>query len=193
MPVNTLYFATGNKEKLLLAQTVCAKFGIKVEQAVIEIDEIQGENPMVIVEDKVRRAYGGLSKPVAVSDDSWDIPALRGFPGPYMKSINKWFRPEDFIRLMNGVNNRAVILHQYLAYYDGVNLSIFKNDIEGIITDKPRGENEQTPCMTVTVLNGDNGQTMAEVYEQGKEAVERRYLQSSDVWHKFVKQYVGKR
>ena len=96
--MNKIFFVTGNAEKMLIAQTVCSSSGINVEQVIIEIDEIQGEDPMIIVQDKARRAYEGLAKPIVVSDDSWDIPALNGFPGPYMKSMNKWFKSEDFLR-----------------------------------------------------------------------------------------------
>jgi non-canonical purine NTP pyrophosphatase (RdgB/HAM1 family) len=187
--MDTVYFVTGNQDKLLIAQTVCSKFDIKVEQVVIKVDEIQGEDPIIIVQDKVYRAYEGLSKPLVISDDSWDIPALNGFPGPYMKSINKWFQPEDFIRLMEGKTDRRIILHQYLAYYDGTILKTFKNDIFGKIIDKPRGKNDHSPNMTVTELDHDNGKTIAEVFEQGEKAVIARYQNRPDAWHKFAEWY----
>ena len=129
---------------------------------------------------------GSFSKPIVVSDDSWDIPALNGFPGPYMKSINMWFKPEDFLRLMNGVQERAIILHQYLAYYDGSMMQVFKNDIPGKIINDARGKNDRSPNMTVTVLDHDNGKTIAEVFEQGEKAVVERYLSRRDAWHKFA-------
>jgi non-canonical purine NTP pyrophosphatase (RdgB/HAM1 family) len=191
--MNTLYFATGNKEKMLIAQTVCSKFNIKVEQAVIEVDEIQGEDPVAIVQDKARRAYDSLSKPVAVSDDSWDIPALNGFPGPYMKSINKWFKPEDFIRLMNSIKDRSIILHQFLVFNDGSEMKIFKNDIYGRIIDKPRGKNDRSPNMSVIELDADNGKTIAEVFEQGEETLANRYLARPDAWHELAEWYNSKK
>ena len=80
--MHSVYFATTNKEKLLIAQTVCSQFDIEVFQANADIDEIQGEDPGPIVKDKARRAYELLLKPIVVSDDSWAIPALNGFPGP---------------------------------------------------------------------------------------------------------------
>jgi non-canonical purine NTP pyrophosphatase (RdgB/HAM1 family) len=184
--MDTVYFATSNQEKMLIAQTVCSKFNINVEQASIDIDEIQGEDPVIIVQDKARRAYEGLSKPVVVSDDSWDIPALNGFPGPYMKSINKWFHSNDFLRLMKGINDRSIILHQLLAYYDGSTMKVFSNDIHGKVIDESRGKNDRSPNMTVTVLDHDNGKTIAEVFEQGEKAVFERYLNRPDAWHGFV-------
>ncbi len=163
--MDTVYFATGNTEKLLIAQIVCSKWNIKVEQAKVDIDEIQGEDPAYIVKDKAFRAFESLARPVVVSDDSWDIPSLKGFPGPYMKSINKWFTAEDFLRLMNGRNDRRIILHQLLAYYDGKELQVFTNDITGKIINEARGINERSPNMLVTVLDDDNGKTIAEVFE----------------------------
>lgn len=184
-------FATSNQDKLLIAQTVCSQYDIKVEQALIDIDEIQGEDPVVIVKDKALRAYEGLKKPVVVSDDSWDIPGLNGFPGPYMKSINKWFTPQNFINLMLGVEDRSIILHQYLAYCDGSSVRVFSNDIPGIIIDTPRGENDRSPNMCVTVLDHDNGKTIAEVFEQGSDAVIQRYISRRDAWHEFVDWYIS--
>lgn len=43
--------------------------------------------------------------------------------------------------------------------------------------------------MTVTVLDSDNGKTIAEVFDQGEEAVEARYKNQPDAWHGFVKWY----
>ncbi len=187
--MNTVYFATGNKDKLLISQTICAKFNIKVEQVVVKIDEIQGENSVLIAQDKARRAYEGSSKPIVISDDSWEIIALNGFPGAYMKSINEWFKPQDFIRLMSNIEDRRIILHQFLVFYDGNIMKIFKNKIHGKITNQPRGENIQTPSMTVTELEFDNGKTMAEVFELGEKVVAKRYLTHRDVWHKFSEWY----
>lgn len=187
--MDTVYFSTGNKDKLLISQIICSKFNIKVEQVVAKIDEIQGEKSVFIAQDKARRAYESSSKPIVISDDSWEITALNGFPGPYMKSINKWFKPQDFIRLMSDIEDRRIILHQFLVFYDGNIMKTFKNKIHGKITDKPRGKNIQSPVMTVIELEYDNGMTMAEVFELGKKVVAKRYLAHRDVWHKFSKWY----
>lgn len=184
--MNIISFATTNIEKLLIAQTVCGQAGIDIQQELIDIDEIQSEDPELIVKDKVMRAYSSLGKPVVVSDDSWDIPALKGFPGAYMKSMNTWFTGDDFMRLMDGIEDRTVILHQYLAFYDGNKVEIFRNDITGKIIKEIRGHNLKSPNMSVIVLDADNGKTIAEVFEQGEEAVIDRYMSRRDVWHELV-------
>lgn len=187
--MNTVYFATSNQEKIQIAQTICQEANITVKPIKLDIDEIQGEDPELIVRDKAQRAYEQLGMPVVVSDDTWDIPALKGFPGAYMKSINYWFTPDDFLRLMDGVENRTIILHQYLAYTDGNVTEVFKNDIPGRIINEARGKSEKSPNMTVTVLDSDNGKTIAEVFEQGEEAVVARYKNRPDAWHGFIEWY----
>lgn len=106
-----------------------------------------------------------------------------------MKSINKWFTPDDFLRLMNGVTNRTIILHQCLCYVDGNMIKIFKNDIYGKIINQPRGRNDHTPSMAITALDIDNNKTFAEVFEQGEQAITERYINHPDVWHKFALWY----
>jgi inosine triphosphate pyrophosphatase len=189
--MKSIYFATSNEEKVQIAQAVCGESSITVMPVSIDIDEIQGEDPEVIVRDKAKRAYEQLGMPVVVSDDTWDIRALKGFPGAYMKSINYWFDPEDFLRLMKGITDRHITLHQYLAYTDGNVTEVFKNDIEGQIIDEIRGKNDKSPNMTVTALDSDNGKTIAEVFEQGAEALVARYKGRRDAWHEFVDWYIN--
>lgn len=187
--METIYFATTNNDKIKIAYTACSDVGLVIKPVSLEIDEIQGEDPEVIVRDKAQRAYDQLGMPVVVSDDTWDIPSLKGFPGAYMKSINYWFTPDDFFRLMNGVEDRRIILHQYLAYTDGNLTEIFKNNIPGQIINESRGNNVKSPSMTVIVLDSDNGKTIAEVLEQDIDAITERHKNQPDVWHDFIKWY----
>lgn len=184
----SLVCATGNKYKFALAKRACDKFGIKLEQAVIDIDEIQGEDGEKIVSHKAKSAFAQLSRPVVVTDDYWDIPALGGFPGAYMKSMNYWLKPEDFIRLMNGVTGRDVILHEYLAYCDGTETVTFLKDIRGQIMTEPRGKNGAT-FMKVVSMEGDNGLTLAEVQDAGKQHNLGRVGGDKDAYHAFAEWY----
>jgi XTP/dITP diphosphohydrolase len=189
--MSEILFSTSNPEKTLIAKTICSAKGLNVEQISLDIDEIQGEDPKVIVEDKVRKAYQKIKKAVVVSDDSWDIPALNGFPGPYMKSLNHWFKAEDFLRLMDGINDRTVLIHQYLSYFDGKNIYTFKNDFSGKVTLEPRGKNDRSPSTMITELDIDNGKTIAELFEEVEQgALINRYLTNNDVWHEFVTWYL---
>ncbi len=160
-----LYCATGNAQKFALGKRAFAAHGIELEQVFIEIDEIQGEESEAILADKARKAFELVGAPVLVSDDSWSIPALNGFPGPYMKSINHWFEPRDFLNLLQDKTDRTVYLDQYLAYIDEAGIVTFNKRLTGVFVTEPRGETGP-PIMRVVELE-DDGMTIAEVYDAG--------------------------
>ena len=55
--MKSIYFATSNKEKIQIAQTVYTEADITVQPVALDIDEVQGEDPEVIVRDKAKRAF----------------------------------------------------------------------------------------------------------------------------------------
>ncbi len=162
---NTLLCATGNKHKFALAQSAFAKHGINLEQIILDIDEIQGEDAELIVRDKAAKAFAAVGKPVLVTDDSWSIPALGGFPGAYMKSMNHWFTPDDFIRLTNTLTDKTIILQQYLIYQNEYETVLFRHDVPGVVLGEPRG-NEGPPISKVVALRGSR-YSIAETYDEG--------------------------
>lgn len=187
-----IIFASGNPEKRAIAQQACDAANVPLECISLEIDEIQGEDPTIITRNKAERAFEVYGNPIVVSDDSWSIPALKGFPGPYMKSINHWFTPEDFLRLMDGISDRSVYIHQFLAYFDGVEYRLFSRDIPGVIAMEAHGKRGKAPIMNVVKLDVDEGKTLAEVFEQPEAALRRRYETRHDAWHDLVEWYKDK-
>lgn len=179
-----LLCATGNIQKFALGQRAFARRDITLEQVSIEIDEIQGEDSEVILYDKAKKAFAIIGQPVLVSDDSWSIPALNGFPGPYMKSMNHWLSPEDFINLMQGKEDRTIYLEQRLAYIDDTEIVTFNKKIQGTIVEKPRG-NSGPPIMRVVELE-DDGMTIAELYDNGianKHGLKRDAWSDAAIWY----------
>lgn len=160
-----LYCATGNTQKFTLGKIAFDEQGVDLEQVFIEVDEIQGEDPEAIVTDKARKAFAAVGSPVIVSDDSWSIPALNGFPGAYMKSMNHWLEPTDFLNLMSDKKDRMIYLDQYLAYIDDEGIVIFNKRLHGVVTSSPRGETG--PSIMRIVELEDDGMTIAEMFEAG--------------------------
>ncbi len=165
MKKSTLLCATTNAEKFALGQAAFAGHGITLEQVLVDIDEIQGEDADMILHDKAKKAFAAIGKPVLVTDDSWSVPALGGFPGPYMKSMNHWFTPEDFMALMHDKADRTVYLEQHIAYIDADEIVTFSKRIKGVFVAEPRGYTGP-PIMRVVELEGD-GMTIAELYDKG--------------------------
>lgn len=180
-----LYCATGNQQKFSIGQTILRDYDIELIQTPVEIDEIQGEDAEYVLRDKALKAYKSLRKPVVVSDDWWDIPALNGFPGAYMKSMNHWLTPEDFVALMQPKTDRRIILHANLAYTDGKNVKIFSDDLSGVIVETPRGVYGPT-LMHIAAMEYDRGLTISEIYDQGLEHGVDRLRQRNDAWTKLA-------
>ena len=97
-----------------------------------------------------------------VNDSSWDIPALGGFPGGYKKDVANWFTAEDFLALMKDKNDRRIILHDVVAYFDGEQLKLFIYDQTGVFINQPRGEG--TSMNQVVSMEDSGGLTIAEEF-----------------------------
>lgn len=187
-----IYFASSNQQKFDLAKLFCDEAGVTIEQVSAgDIPEIQGENPRDIIEHKAREAFKAYGKPLVVSDDSWNIPALHGFPGPYMKSINYWFSPNDFLNLMRDKADRTVYLEPYIAYVDAYEVVVFEGRIPGVMLNEQRGVNEKSPIMSVVSHDCDDGLSIAEVYERGEQLHPRRLTQNSG-WTELLHWYKEK-
>lgn len=132
---------------------------ITVNPISLAIDEIQHADPLKITEHKVKAAYTLVRQPVVVNDSSWEIPALNGFPGGYMKDIAQWLTAEDFLRLMQDKEDRRIILHDVVVYCDGGHIEIFKLVRRGVVIEVPRGEGSSID--RIVELDG-GGLTIAE-------------------------------
>lgn len=170
--MGTIIFATGNTEKFDIAKAVCEPLGMPLEQRALHIDEIQGEESEAIIRDKAHKAFAIAGRPVIVSDDSWNIPGLRGFPGPYMKSIDHWFTPDDFLHLTRPLADRRIILVQLLAYQDAHRCHIVRKEHHGELLTEARGSYGK-PLQKVVTMPGDKGLSIAEAYDRGTVRAER--------------------
>lgn len=183
-----LIFASGNLEKFHLAQTACKPYGVELIQMLSGLDEIQSEDPEMVIRDKTHRAYQKFKRPLIVSDDSWSIPALHGFPGPYMKSVNLWFKASDWLHLMEPYEDRRVVLAQLLAFHDEHGIRVFRSELPGTFLPEARGT-YGSPAHKVITMQGDHGLSIAEVYDQGVNHDERDV---NATWTKFLTWYTAK-
>lgn len=137
--MRTILFVTGNVRKLDEAKLACKAFAIEVKQTKFDINEIQSHDPFQIASHKATQAFRLAGEPVVVTDTSWNIPALNGFPGGYMKDIVEWFKPENFLHLMNGEKDRRVSFTETIIYKDADQTKIFSKEFWGLVVETPRG------------------------------------------------------
>jgi XTP/dITP diphosphohydrolase len=137
--MSAIRFATSNKLKLAEAKLACGKFNIEVKQVEIKIDEIQSVDPLEISKHKAESAYAKILKPIVVTDTYWQIPALNGFPGAFMKFVNSWFTSEDFLNLMNNKDDKRVGFTESITYKSADDFKTFSQTYWGKFVDTPRG------------------------------------------------------
>jgi|SRR3989344_2276074 len=157
---NTIAYVTGNNSKFLTGKHFLSNFGIDIEQKILDIPEIQSDDVEQIAKDKAEKAFEIVKAPIFVNDSGWYIEALNGFPGPFMKYLNHWFSPQDFLNLMNPYSNRKVVLRQVVVYKDGKNTQVFIHDAIGKILTEARGKSK-IPSNQVISLSFD-GSSIAE-------------------------------
>lgn len=167
--MTTLLFATTNIDKFRKTQVSLQPFGIDVEQVVLDIPEIQTAEGETIAREKALTAYNLLKKPVLVNDDSWEIPALHGFPGPNMKQCNHYLTAEDWLRLMHGMVDRSVSIVSYYAYCDGQDPLVFSSREDLVFLHESRGRHEKSPVVMVVARPGET-RSIAEFISNGIEA-----------------------
>lgn len=177
-----LTFSTGNSDKFHTAQKVLQARGIELIQAQLDIDEIQSESGDAIILDKASKAFSLINRPVIVTDDSWSIPGLGGFPGPYMKSINTWFKEDDFLNLTVKLTDRRIFLTNRLAYNDGHQIKLFQNDREGILLKESHGKSHHLSHQFIA-MEGDNGLSQAEAYSRG---LDQNNPERAAIWNTFA-------
>lgn len=180
-------FATGNEQKLHMGQIACGPYGISLHQNDLNIDEVQSEDGEYVARRKAEAAYKLLKKPVLISDDAWHIHGLNGFPGTYAKSVNTWFRADDYLRLTKDLEDRQISLVQTLIYQDSELQQLFVQKTTGIL------------LKYIAAFDGPTIQQVVSFDPNGKlsiaEALTEDNLHTSEitlkVWHDFAKWYVG--
>jgi len=178
--MKTIIFATSNERKLGEARIACYKFNIKVEQIILDIEEIQSDDPIEISANKSEKAYAKIKKPVVVSDTYWFIPSLNGFPGGYMKDVAKWFTSEDFINLVKDKNDKRISFTESITYKDSSQTKTLSKEYRGNLVDKPRGLGN-----SIENVAEFGGFTLGERREQGGYS----HKPEEYVWFDFAKWY----
>lgn len=166
MAKQSVLFATGNKRKIHECRTVLDRYGIDVESMSVDIDEIQHHDPAEITKAKARAAYGVVSRPVVVQDTSWSIPSLGGFPGGYMKDTAQWWKAQDWMSVMAPYEDRRIICHEHIAYFDGQDIHHFESTYECVFVDSPRGNPEKNNSLEL-VVGTTMKETFAESHDRG--------------------------
>jgi XTP/dITP diphosphohydrolase len=157
----TVTYITGNASKFHNADAFFKGHKLNIAQAKLKLNEIQANTGEDVALHKARDAFKLIHQPIFVNDASWNIPALNGFPGPYMKYIVSWFSASDILQLMHDKADRTIILRDIIVYTDGTNEKIFTNEVRGIILEKPDHTTYDRAFIDKLVSLSDDGRSIA--------------------------------
>lgn len=137
--MKNLTFITGNHSKAKLLQKYL-KFPVDHQR--LDLEEIQSLNLREIVEDKARRAYMIVKKPVLVEDVSLIFCALSKLPGPLIRWFLETLGNEGLCRLLDGYSDRRAIAEVQFCLCDESGVKVFSSVKFGTIAEHPRGSTE---------------------------------------------------
>ncbi len=142
--MTTLYLATGNPHKVEEIEEALAGTGVSVEQAEVDIDEIQAPDVADVARRKVRDSHAdlGVDEPVIVDDTGLYVDALSGFPGSQASFFLETCGNEGLVTLMDGRDNRDAYFKTCMAIYEPSSdeVTLLNGRCDGQITTERRGD-----------------------------------------------------
>lgn len=156
-------FVTGNPNK---AAYFAELVGLPIDHHKVELDEIQSLDVAEVAERKARQAYDILKRPVLVEDQGMYLPALGGFPGPFVKfMVDDGDRVDILSRILDGFSNRSAESRTVFVYFDGSEVRKFEGVLYGEIAKEPRGDGGWG-WDPVFIPRGYGGRTRAELTKE---------------------------
>lgn len=134
--IRELVFITGNAAK---AKYLSSYFHFPVNHVKLDLSEIQSLDLRSIVEDKAKRAYEIVKKPVIVEDVSLTFLVLKNLPGPLIKWFLESIGNSGMCRLLGEQDDRSAIAEVQFAFCDDQGVKIFPGSVQGEIATTPRG------------------------------------------------------
>ncbi len=170
----TIDFATTNAGKAEEAKAILAKYGIKLVQQAVEVDEPKTLDLNETATRKAQAAFMMLGRPVIVEDTGLFFDAYPGFPGTYTKFAAKTIGQSGLLKMLDGCP-RGAAFTTIAAFTDGKRTVLFEGTIQGQVARTPRGV--ARPGLSYDPIfapEGAGGKTYAEIGTDEKNALSHR-------------------
>ncbi|KAL4760307.1 non-canonical purine NTP pyrophosphatase [Aspergillus foveolatus] len=168
--MKTINFITGNKNKLAEVRAIIGNV-VDVQNQTVDVPEIQGSIEE-IAKEKCRHAANAVGGPVLTEDTALGFHALKGLPGPYIKSFLEALGHEGLNKMLDGFESRGAEAVCTFAFASGPGSEpiLFQGRTEGVIVS-PRGPANfgWDPIFEY------EGQTYAEMTKEEKNKISHRY------------------
>ncbi|KKK19371.1 hypothetical protein P175DRAFT_0511933 [Aspergillus ochraceoroseus IBT 24754] len=168
--METINFITGNKNKLAEVRAILGSV-VNVENQSVDVPEIQGTIEE-IAKEKCRHAAKIVGGPVLTEDTALEFHALKGLPGPYIKSFLEALGHEGLNKMLDSFESRGAEAVCTFAFSQGPGSEpiLFQGRTEGVIV-RPRGP----PNFGWDPIFEYEGKTYAEMTKEEKNKISHRY------------------
>ena len=129
-----ILLVTSNRNKLREFEQI---LGFRIENAALDLDEIQTVEVEDVVEHKAKQAFERIKKPVLCEDTGLYFDEWNGLPGALMKWFGRTIGYENLCSLLR--ENRKARAKTVIGYFDGKNYESFKGEVAGTISLFPKG------------------------------------------------------
>ncbi|PLB33521.1 non-canonical purine NTP pyrophosphatase [Aspergillus candidus] len=138
MAIKSLNFITGNQNKLAEVRAILQGV-VEVESQAVDTPEIQGTIEE-IAKEKCRRASEVVGGPVLTEDTALEFSAMKGLPGPYIKSFLDALGHEGLNKMLDSFGDRSAEAVCTFAFCSGPGSEpiLFQGRTPGMIV-RPRG------------------------------------------------------
>jgi len=138
--MKSLAFVTTNNSKFRSFSLLFNLEDWSITQEKMETPEIQSDSTESIAVNSAEFAANILNMPVVKEDVGLYISSLSGFPGPFLNQIEKWFKNEDFERLLSDPSEHPAYWQYSIALtIPGHGTKVFTTRHYGTMTNKVRG------------------------------------------------------
>ena len=161
-------FITSNAAKVALAQERLASYGVIVEHAKFDLEEVRSMDVEEVAKDKASQAMKLSKDPFIIEDSAFCIEALNGFPGTFINMTFDTLGDERIAKLLQNETNKKAYVKSILAYGDPKTGEIitFTGIYDGEIADKPRGDNMRGWKVVRIFIPKKWNKTLAELNDQ---------------------------
>lgn len=143
-----IYFLSSNKYKIKEVSDILEAPNIQVKSFNKKINEIQSDNMIEIVTDKVIKGFKEIGRPVIVEQTGLLIEDFGNLPGGLTQVFWDSLEAEKFSNFFSKGGTALARAKAVIALCDGKKIETFEGEIIGKIVSPPRGKRDfQWDCV----------------------------------------------
>lgn len=165
-------FLSSNEFKIGETKKMFEDSNIEIVPLKIKIEELQTSDEKKLVKDKLLKAFKKIGKPLFVEHTGLYLKKLNYMPGGLTQIFWDSLGHDNFSSIYGNLDNTNATAKTLIGYCDGLNLYFFEGEINGKISNTPKGSTEfQWDC--IFIPEGYT-QTFAELGEKKNEISMRK-------------------